>query len=274
MKKIFLILGLCAVVIVGGFFVLNTYIYNEKQATVEEMEKSYEPYRATLQGEFVCIPHVDGAIQTKECAHGIKTDAGEYYAVDMNPMSQTPPQLRVGERFTASGVITPIERVSTDHWQKYPIIGIFSVTDSLVLETTEHEVFECDGDAKVCPDGSAVGRSGPACEFTACPSPDATSAETTTYLGGTVTALNMSVSPKEIISDSRCPIEVTCVWAGTVEVRTTLSTPVSHGEHVLALGTPQVFGAYTVTLIGVTPEKTEEAIPGSSYRFTFEIIKN
>jgi hypothetical protein len=27
----------------------------------------------------------------------------------------------------------------------------------------------CDAEAKVCPDGSAVGRSGPNCEFAACP---------------------------------------------------------------------------------------------------------
>ncbi len=29
----------------------------------------------------------------------------------------------------------------------------------------------CTMDAKICPDGSAVGRSGPKCEFTACPTP-------------------------------------------------------------------------------------------------------
>ncbi|MDQ3099176.1 MAG: hypothetical protein M3Q44_05510 [bacterium] len=29
----------------------------------------------------------------------------------------------------------------------------------------------CTMDAKICPDGTAVGRSGPMCEFTACPLP-------------------------------------------------------------------------------------------------------
>ena len=28
----------------------------------------------------------------------------------------------------------------------------------------------CTGEAKICPDGSAVGRVGPKCEFAACPS--------------------------------------------------------------------------------------------------------
>lgn len=132
----------------------------------------------------------------------------------------------------------------------------------------------CTADAKLCPDGSAVGRQGPNCEFTACPSADATSTILTTYLDGSPTGLNVTVQPKEIISDSRCPQDVQCIWAGTVEVRTVLSTQVSHGEHILTLGKPQVFGDYTVTLINVTPApKAGEEIPESSYRFTFEIKK-
>lgn len=33
---------------------------------------------------------------------------------------------------------------------------------------SEEQVF-CTMDAKICPDGSAVGRQGPDCEFAACP---------------------------------------------------------------------------------------------------------
>lgn len=32
------------------------------------------------------------------------------------------------------------------------------------------EVYDCDADAMICPDGSAVGRTGPNCEFEKCPS--------------------------------------------------------------------------------------------------------
>ena len=156
------------------------------------------------------------------------------------------------------------------------VLGFFVLNTYIHKEEQVTEVttsYECDGDAQLCPDGSSVGRTGPDCDFAACPLPDDTSAQVTTYLGGTATALTMSVTPKEIISDSRCPTSVTCIWAGTVEVRTVLTTPVSHGEHTLTLGTPQTFGDYTVTLIKVTPEKEESAIPDSSYRFTFEIMK-
>lgn len=134
--------------------------------------------------------------------------------------------------------------------------------------------YACNADGKICPDGSVVGRTGPKCEFTACPSPDATSAKIVTTMGQVMTGLNVSVTPKQIISDSRCPIGVQCIWAGTVEVRTVLATQVSHGEHTLKLGEPITFGNYWVTLIDVMPApKAGEKIPDSSYRFTYEVKK-
>ena len=138
------------------------------------------------------------------------------------------------------------------------------------------EPVACQMDAKICPDGSGVGRTGPTCEFAACPSPAATSSRTTTYLVGTVTTMNVHVSPKAIVSDSRCPAGVTCIWAGTVEIRTVLSTSIANGEkgeYVLTLGKSQKFGNYTVTLVAVIPAKSQTPIPDSSYRFTFEIVK-
>lgn len=144
-----------------------------------------------------------------------------------------------------------------------------------IVVATSTEEFACNADGKVCPDGSVVGRSGPLCEFTACPSPTATSSTVTTYVGGTVTGLNISVTPKQVVSDSRCPRNVQCIWAGTVEVRAVLASQTGHGEHVLTLGKPQTFGDYSVTLVAVTPAvKTAGVeIPVSSYRLTFEIKK-
>jgi len=93
------------------------------------------PQRAELSGEFLCLPHIDTAgPQTEECAFGLKTDDGIYYAIDFGAMSQTvPAELKSGVRISASGVMVPIEQLSTDHWQRYPIKGIFSVTDSLKI---------------------------------------------------------------------------------------------------------------------------------------------
>lgn len=139
----------------------------------------------------------------------------------------------------------------------------------------DEEQYVCQMDAKLCPDGSYVGRTGKDCHFRECPSPSAGFAKVQTTLGQIMTGLNVSITPKELVSDSRCPLDVQCIWEGTVEVRTVLSTQVSHGEHVMKLGVPQTFGDYTVTLTQVTPgHKAGVTIPGSSYRFTYEVMKN
>jgi len=127
MKKAFTIIIAIAIVLVAGFFALNAFIYAEKQGDGEVSR-----YRGTLSGEVVCLPHKDTTGPTTlECAMGMKTEAGEYYVLDLALMSQQSLPLDNGDRFTANGVITPMELLSTDHWQKYDVVGIFSVTDSL-----------------------------------------------------------------------------------------------------------------------------------------------
>lgn len=124
------------IVAVIGFSVLNNHIYEEKQTD----GVITEPYRATLTGIQTCLPHRDTTgPQTLECAIGMLTDAGEYYVLDFTLMSQIPPNISDGKKFTASGLVTPIERLSTDQWQKYAVEGIFSVTDSVAMDTPKGE---------------------------------------------------------------------------------------------------------------------------------------
>ncbi len=129
MKKILLAFIAVAVLLVAGFYAFNNYIYNEKQGNGNDVVS----YRGTLTGTQVCLPHADPTgPQTKECALGMKTDSGEYYALDFGTYSQgLPPNFADGERFTATGLITPVEMLSSDHWQKYNMEGILSVTDSV-----------------------------------------------------------------------------------------------------------------------------------------------
>ncbi len=258
------------VVLVGGFFLSNNYFNQENQGD----DVFVEPSRAFLEGEYVCLPYKDATeITTEEveCEPGIRTNAGEYYAVNFFLMSQTQTPLEKGQRFSAKGAVTPIERLGTNQWQKYEVMGIFSVTDSVILLGDGVESYACPADAKLCPDGSYVGRDGSQCEFKKCPSLVAEPVEVVATLGDNVTVMNLTISPQEIVSDSRCPAEVECVWAGTVEVRTNLETQVSHGEPVLVLGEAQVFDNYSITLVGVTPKKTQAVIPEESYEFTYSV---
>lgn len=91
-------------------------------------------------------------------------------------------------------------------------------------------------------------------------------------MGGTATGLNLTVNPREVISDNRCPQNVQCITAGTVKIRTAVSTQVTHDEHIFELNVPRVFGEFVITLIEVTPAQTAGVeTPISSYRFTFEV---
>lgn len=127
-RKIVIAIGVILAILIGGFFAFNHYIYTEKQGG----DQTVESYRGTLTGEVVCLPHKDtDGPHTMECAFGMRTETGEHYALDLALMSQQGPILDSGDRFIASGMITPIELLSTDQWQKYDIEGIFSVTDSV-----------------------------------------------------------------------------------------------------------------------------------------------
>lgn len=129
MKKILYILGgLCVFIVlfVALFYWFNGYIYNQKQ------EDGIAAYQGTLSGEYVCLPYKDAIEpQSDECVHGLKTDVGEYYAIDFSLTSQEYPSLTPGDRIIANGRVTPIELLSTDYWQRYPVEGVFSITDSL-----------------------------------------------------------------------------------------------------------------------------------------------
>ncbi len=94
-----------------------------------------EQMRTTIRGKVICLSHRDtSGPQTMECAYGLKADDGRNYAINSNLLSQGIPTYNVGDTISANGTVTPVEELSADIWQKYDIYGIFSITDSLVVE--------------------------------------------------------------------------------------------------------------------------------------------
>jgi len=91
---------------------------------------SYEPYRANLEGKLICLPHAPGYPPTEECAEGLQATDGKNYVIDFMLLSAIPAEHRIGDHVSGAGVVTPIERLNTDHWRRYDVKGIFSVTDS------------------------------------------------------------------------------------------------------------------------------------------------
>lgn len=128
MKKALSLTVAVIIFLIAGFYAVNAYIYSAKQGDPMDIQS----YRGTLTGQVVCLPPKDkDGPNTRECAMGLRTDAGEHYALDFAMMSQENPGIDSGDRFTANGLITPVEMLSAERWSKYDMVGIFSVTDSV-----------------------------------------------------------------------------------------------------------------------------------------------
>ncbi len=92
--------------------------------------------------------------------------------------------------------------------------------------------------------------------------------ETQARLGQWVeVAPGVAVEPLRVLEDSRCPQDVTCVWAG----RLVLSARVrDHGRVQtvkLTIGIPQKVGRGRLTLDQVSPERTAKGVNARQYRF-------
>ncbi len=144
-------------------------------------------------------------------------------------------------------------------------------TPTPVVTATQSPV-ACTQEAKICPDGSSVGRVGPNCEFAQCPT--APGANTFNLrIGETKTKSGVSIQPLEVTQDSRCPAKATCIWAGTVEVRTKITDATGPSEVTFSPNMPIQDGGLTITLTKVLPQKTQTAIKSADYIFTFTVTE-
>lgn len=86
--------------------------------------------------------------------------------------------------------------------------------------------------------------------------------------------LGLTLTPTEVVDDSRCPIDVNCIQAGTVHMRASLSTTAATQAQLFEIGKPIVFGRYTVTLSDVGPARhaVEKAVL-LKYHFIFSVVR-
>lgn len=89
---------------------------------------------------------------------------------------------------------------------------------------------------------------------------------TVARLGETVRIGGQRVTPLRVLEDSRCPAQVTCVWAGRVRI----SVQIGRATRELTLGQPLRLTHGTLLLAQVQPQRRRDlAIPPRAYRFAF-----
>ena len=93
---------------------------------------------------------------------------------------------------------------------------------------------------------------------------------------------NLRVRLARVASDSRCPVDVTCVWAGNAEVLFEVSAKGGRGKKTLRLNTnasPERPGEggyrrYTLKLVGLSPQpRSNQKIPAGQYTATLLVSK-
>lgn len=163
------------------------------------------------------------------------------------------------------------------------LLGVAAVIWALTtrVAVAPLDVLACSQEAKICPDGSSVGRSGPNCEFEACPYvapaptpvPTSTSSTSTPIaVGGNTVVQGTTIRVLELIEDSRCPVDVQCIQAGTVRVRAAIDS--SNKDFTFTLLQPQIVGTTTITLVSVVPQQkyAKQTVPQGDYRFIFTVV--
>ncbi len=137
--------------------------------------------------------------------------------------------------------------------------------------TGNEQVF-CTEEAKLCPDGSYVGRQGPNCEFAACPSiQESPTGEVS--VGETRLVNGVVITFNKIVQDSRCPLGVMCIQAGSVTANATLKSG-SNTETVdlIAGAAAHTFGSFNVSLESVAPIRRQQTtIDPKEYVGTFHV---
>lgn len=161
------------------------------------------------------------------------------------------------------------------------VVGSIIVFSLAVLKKPETAVkptpsvnVACTMDAKMCPDGSYVGRIAPNCDFAMCPVNMSTTTTFEASIGHRNGDLGIVITPLEILEDSRCPIDVQCIQAGTVRVQAeVMFNETTH--NIFILNQSQKIGAMTVTLTDVSPApKAGVKIDEDDYVLTFKVVKN
>lgn len=87
-------------------------------------------------------------------------------------------------------------------------------------------------------------------------------------IGGSTVVNGTKITALALVQDSRCPVDVQCIQAGTVQVK--IAVDALNSSYTLTLGQSQTIGGAVITLVSVTPAKNSKVtLAPSDYSFVF-----
>ncbi|MGE0179287.1 MAG: hypothetical protein AB7O91_05655 [Sphingomonas sp.] len=91
-------------------------------------------------------------------------------------------------------------------------------------------------------------------------------------LGETIRVGALMVRPRAVVEDSRCPVNVDCVWAGRVVLRIAISGV--REERLISSIEPLLLpDGGTLVLENVWPPRVHGEAPAGPYRFGFRVAR-
>lgn len=121
MKKIYIVASITIILLIVLFW--------HKDAPQDIVPLNGTPVSVTLSGTYVCLPSLDPKTPpSEECVFGLKTDDSEYYMVNFGQSASAKEQFDKRVNITAEGFVVIKEALNTDHWVKYNMKGIFTIT--------------------------------------------------------------------------------------------------------------------------------------------------
>jgi hypothetical protein len=119
--------------VAAGFSVLDSYPPRCATPDGRTFTDTRQRRELILDGRLTCLPHKKGPAITLECASGIKTDDGSYYAVDTTDVSKAMTAVTSADRIRVTGLFVAVEELNTNTWDAYAIKGILKATAVTVL---------------------------------------------------------------------------------------------------------------------------------------------
>lgn len=246
MKKSFVLSGLILTAITVVLFLwLNSYIYNEKQAPNPEVEIPNTPVVVEEEIEKPTLPNVSAG----------NTFSGTLEEVNVGCFVD-------GECF----VVVDGKHVTVLRGWSQEIVGSVKGVESFGdLEGFVGEKVEVS--ARKLEDGTYTLYGKETFYLKLLNSGGATG-----HLGETTNLLGIKITPLQVLEDSRCPIDVQCIQAGTLRLRANLETASGVSEQVFLLGESITTEAAMVKMFAVEPiTDSKTKIAESEYTFYFQV---
>lgn len=299
MKNILLAIGAILVLLVGGFFAFNSYIYNEKQGD-GGLVSDYKEVTFWISGEPITL--IDGISKIPIAEDSASMTTTQYFGNtamgDLEGDGDEDMVFLVTQDGGGSGTFFFLVGAIKEEGGYRGTHAVF-IGDRIAPQVTEYHGFSGVPGGYIIVN-YAERRSDEA--MTVAPSigkslylkydPESNSfgelvqnfegehANTDTFVrmpvrvGEKISALGVSITVNDVVEDSRCPTDVTCVWEGTVKVRATLESGLGTADQVFELNKPITTEAEEVTLGGVAPAANSSVtLKDSDYTFYFEIRK-